>query len=318
MMKTRSGNSYALNGDFIVLKLKGMKVQRVPYTHKKGSRLLIVSAQPSRHARHRGTKPRKTQQRKGTRMRVTRVVRRARRSLAQRFVLSKQKLDPSKTLVAGLGVPILDDVLILMEKPSKTKELRSKLDKLVGYHVNPAAKKRLIRVGRSLFNELGIAVVGRIPHRMLEIIWEHVGERLLAPHGPNCWCVVCRSSDAVHTGLVQRLGDSLWYYVRQMPVRELLKTIVLAPIRTARYVANMTWRWLNILLDDKPAGLLDVFCGCKITEEEFATLSYVEIGKLVADRSVEDAESKYDPDGWVVRLAAHMRRHVHRMYSGSS
>jgi hypothetical protein len=315
-MKTRIGKSYALNGDFIVLELPEAKVVKSSSTPSKEHSPRLVPARGLIRARHRGTKPRKTHRRKSKRSRVTRLRRWARRSLARRFVPVESRLDPNKVLLAGIALPSRPDGVQVGLETSSRVVRRSKLDELVGLaKPNAAAKKRLLRVSREILNTLGVAVVGRIPMRVLEIIWEHVGERVIAPHGMACWCQQCRSHAAVHRSLLSRTGDAVLYYLQQMPLRVTLKWLVLAPIRTAQFVSNKLWRWLNILCDDVPAKIADVAGGCKVTEEEWSTLSNTEIRKLIMDRGVEDADRT--GIGWLGRLMRHMRRRVVPEASGS-
>jgi len=168
----------------------------------------------------------------------------ARDSLSRRFVSSKQRVDPQEDPPGQGGLSMRCE-----PPPSNGRTFQSEFSRLVG---DARVRKKFVRICRGALADLGIAVVGPIPYRALEIMWEYFGEEHFSVHGRACWCRLCRSVGPARFSFVQGIGEALYDYVVS------LKTIALAafgliapaPLRMAKFVAGKLWKWLKILLED--------------------------------------------------------------------
>jgi len=97
--------------------------------------------------------------------------------------------------------------------------------------------------------DLGLSLVGPLPTRVLEIMWEYFGEEHFSAHGRACWCRLCRSVGPARFSFVQSIGDMLanYFVSYKWLVCAIFRLIAPAPLRTAKFVANKLWKWVKIL-----------------------------------------------------------------------
>lgn len=167
----------------------------------------------------------------------------ARISLSRRYVPSKQRVDPDSDSVAGLSFPC--------GRPhvSNDVKIQSRFARLVG---DAKHRKLFLKICRGILSDLGISLVGPLPFRCLEIMWEYFGEEHFSGHGRACWCRLCRSVGPARFTFVQAIGDSvLQFFVNWKTIPSVIFGIIApAPLRTAKFVANKLWKWLKILFDE--------------------------------------------------------------------
>jgi hypothetical protein len=146
-------------------------------------------------------------------------------------------------LIRGDPTPVMD-----VKSGAVKRMVRSKFDELVG---NPKVKKKFLRICRGILGDLGIALVGPLPFRALEIMWEYFGEEHFSVHGSACWCRMCRSSGPARISFLQAIGGSLYdYFVgSKFVLSAIFGLIAPAPLRMAKFVANKLWKWLRIIFE---------------------------------------------------------------------
>jgi len=172
----------------------------------------------------------------------------AREGLSRHFVRSSTPVDPNK-------VPSGQDGLVIRSDPSSSNGteiprsiLRTRMDRLVR---NPKVKKKFVKLCRAILMDLGISLVGPLPIRALEIMWQYFGEEHFSAHGRMCWCRLCRSVGPSRLSFLQAVGDSLvnFFVSWKFPLNAIFRLIAPAPLKMARFVANKLWRWLKIVLE---------------------------------------------------------------------
>jgi len=169
----------------------------------------------------------------------------ARASLLGRFVRADSTVDPHQDLVGQAGLVIRSD-----PASSNVREIQvSRFSRLVG---NPKYRKKFLKICRGVFMDLGLSLVGPLPMRALEIMWQYFGEEHFASHGRVCWCRLCRSVGPARLSFLVAISDSLcdffvsWKYV----LSATFGLLAPAPLKMAKFVANKLWKWLKILLQD--------------------------------------------------------------------
>lgn len=163
----------------------------------------------------------------------------ARESLSQRFVQAGNLVDPRQDSVAGLSFPCgVNRSLVTGNTSSLTLLVR-----------DPRVRKKFVKICRGVLGDLGISLVGPLPYRALEIMWEHFGEEHFSLHSRACWCSLCRSVGPARFSFLTSLGVSLYnFFVSWKSIEgAIFRVIVPAPLRTARFVANKLWKWLKII-----------------------------------------------------------------------
>lgn len=171
----------------------------------------------------------------------------ARESLSRRFVQGETLVDPNQDLAGQAGLAIRSDPVISNGQEIIRPKFRTKLDELVG---NPKFKKKFIKICRGILGDLGLTLVGPLPMRALEIMWQYFGEEHFSAHGRACWCRLCRSIGPARVSFLQSLGDSLYdFFIGwKFAVNAIFGLIAPAPLKMARFVANKLWKWLKIVL----------------------------------------------------------------------
>jgi hypothetical protein len=203
-------------------------------------RFLSSGYQPKERKKPKGQKPKG----KKRRSRLSRLRRKARNSMSRRFVLCKQEVDLQQDSLGQI------EPLTHCEVPDRKVERNlSAFQRLVG---NPRVRKKFVKICRGVLSDLGVALVGPVPFRLLEIMWEYFGEEHFSAHGRACWCQLCRSVGPARFSFLQSIGDSLYsYFVSwKFAVNATFGLIAPAPLRMAKFVANKLWKWLKIVLSD--------------------------------------------------------------------
>lgn len=125
---------------------------------------------------------------------------------------------------------------------------RSRFDNLVR---NPRVKKKFLGICRGILSDLGISLVGPLPFRALEIMWQYFGEEHFSAHGRACWCQLCRSIGPYRVSFLQAIGDSLYnFFVSwKFALNAIFGLIAPAPLKMAKFVTNKLWKWLKVMLE---------------------------------------------------------------------
>lgn len=166
----------------------------------------------------------------------------ARESLSLRFVLPKQEVDPHQDPSGQAGPSVR------REPPTGNSGDVSRFALLVR---DARVRKKFVRVCRGVLADLGIALVGPLPYRALEIMWMHFGEEHFSAHGRLCWCRLCRTDGIAQRSFLQSIGEALYDYFVSWKYVALATfgLIAPAPLKMAKFVATKLWKWLKILLD---------------------------------------------------------------------
>lgn len=166
----------------------------------------------------------------------------ARTSLSRRFVQVGYLVDPNQDPAGQAGLVIPGDGIVRKDKEIKV----SQMTRLVG---NPKYRKRFVKICRGILQDLGLSLVGPLPMRALEIMWQYFGEEHFSAHGSACWCQLCRSIGPYRVSFLQAIGDSLynffvsWKYAANV----VFSLIAPAPLKMAKFVTNQLWKWFKRL-----------------------------------------------------------------------
>lgn len=125
------------------------------------------------------------------------------------------------------------------------REIRTSFDRLTG---NPTVKKKFLKIVRKILGDLGMSVVGPLPFRILEIMWQYFGEEHFSAHGRACWCRLCRSIGPARFSFLQSLCDGVVHYLWQVPLHVAKALFVPAPLRTAHFVFKEVLRWFEAVM----------------------------------------------------------------------
>jgi hypothetical protein len=182
----------------------------------------------------------------------------ARESLSRRFIQGDTLVDPHQDPAGQAGLLIRGDTAggnacdILGAERRKRTWFRLRYQALVG---DAKVRKKFVRIMRGILSDLGVALVGPVPFRILEIMWEYFGEEHFSAHSRACWCRLCRSVGPSRLSFLQAIGDSLYnYFVSwKFAVNATFGLIAPAPLRMAKFVANKFWKWLKVVLEGQPA-----------------------------------------------------------------
>jgi len=168
----------------------------------------------------------------------------ARDSLSRRFVPSKQRVDPHQDPAGQAGLSMRSDPPLINQREIQSFVVR--------WYGNARFRKKFVRICRGILSDLGISLVGPLPWRALEIMWEHFGEEHFSAHSRACWCRLCRSVGPARFSFLQGLGESLYdYFVSFESIAAVIFSLIApAPLRMAKFVTGKLWKWLKILLGD--------------------------------------------------------------------
>jgi len=167
----------------------------------------------------------------------------ARDALSRSFVHVETMVDPQQDPVGQAGLSMQSDL-----PASNGREIHmSRFSRLVG---NPRYRKKFLRICRGILADLGLSLVGPLPMRALEIMWEFFGEEHFSAHGRACWCRLCRSVGPARLSFLQAISGSLYdFFVSwKYALSAIFGLIAPAPLRMAKFVANKLWKWLKIVL----------------------------------------------------------------------
>jgi len=165
----------------------------------------------------------------------------ARESLSRRFVRGDTAVDPQKDLAGQAGLVIRSDPTAV-----RAEKFKSRFSVLVG---NPNHRKKFLKICRGILGDLGLSLVGPLPMRALEIMWQYFGEAHFSVHGTACWCRLCRSVGPSRMLFVQAIGDALYefFVTWKFAVNTIFGLIAPSPLRMAKFVSNKLWKWVKIL-----------------------------------------------------------------------
>jgi len=202
-------------------------------TNRTGVRLL----RPSKaKAPRRGLKCRGQIKNRGRHRSRCQARRRARRHLSRVFAPgdSREALKPQRS---GLWFP---------KKHARILDVGAPLTPEETWRGLPIRfRSRFVRGLRHTLLDLGVGLVGRIPVDILVMLWENVGDRLMARHSVRCCCAVCVTHRAGSLSLSRQVADLLLGALRSLSVRAVLAWLVPSPVRAAAFVVTRVWRWLK-------------------------------------------------------------------------
>lgn len=170
----------------------------------------------------------------------------AREGLSRTFVLTSSEVDPSQNSAGQAESATPSDGLVSNSGEIKDRSDGRSLLAMVG---TPGVRKKFLKVSRTLLQDLGLSLVGPLPLRALEIMWQYFGEEHFSAHGRACWCRLCRSVGPARFSFLQGIGDMLFdYFVSFKSVAcAIFSLIAPAPLRMAKFVANKLWKWFNVI-----------------------------------------------------------------------